>query len=77
MAIARSNRMRLVYTAVTVAASAVVIGSGGPVSAASHAANVGHPNPSGPRTPAHGRRTTTTSRIPAPRPGHLSTRRRS
>jgi hypothetical protein len=41
MAIARSNRIRLVYTAVTVAASAIVIGSGGAVSAASHAANVG------------------------------------
>jgi hypothetical protein len=45
MAIARSNRIRLVYTAVTVAASAIVLGSGGAVSAASHAANVGQPPP--------------------------------
>ena len=45
MAIARSNRIRLVYTAVTVAASAIVIGSGGAVSAASHAATVGQPPP--------------------------------
>jgi outer membrane protein assembly factor BamB len=45
MAHARSNRIRLVYTAVTVAASAIVIGSVGAVSAASHAANVGQPPP--------------------------------
>ena len=74
MAIARSNRIRLAYTAVTVAASAIVIGSGGAVSAASHAATVGQPPPEW----AEKHRLMAGAQLrPLEFPRHLSTRRRS
>src|SRR5258708_28331596 len=43
MATATSNRIRLVHSALTVAASAIAMGWGGAASAATHAATVGQP----------------------------------